>query len=186
VDETAVAAAAVVAVAAIVVAAATATVTVVVAMGSNGGGGGVGSKGDSDGRGDNGDDIDNCGSCDSDGDDDGNDAVNDEDDGHDDDDTTVAAVRALGSTKTLWTIKNHHNSTAGEKNFCSPPPSKSPRCLQGGGAPSMKVEVSSSFLLSAHVSKVFTFQKFCSTYIHRNSILQKTYREGIGIAYIHT
>ncbi len=41
------------------------------------------------------------------------------------------------------------------------------------GPPSMKVEVSSSFLLSAHVSKIFTFQIFCSTYIHRNSIVQK-------------
>jgi hypothetical protein len=50
----------------------------------------------------------------------------------------------------------------------------------------MKVEVSSSFLLSAHVSKIFTFRIFCSTYIHRNSIVQKTYGEGIGIAYIHT
>jgi hypothetical protein len=74
------------------------------------------SKGDSDGRGSDGDDVNNCSSCDSDGDDDGNDAVNDEDHGHDDDDTTVAAVRALGATKTLRTIKNHHNSTAGEKN----------------------------------------------------------------------
>ncbi len=37
----------------------------------------------------------------------------------------------------------------------------------------MKVEVSSLFLLSAHVSKIFTFQIFCSTYIHRNSIVQK-------------
>jgi hypothetical protein len=50
----------------------------------------------------------------------------------------------------------------------------------GSGAPSMKVEVLLSFLLSAHVSKIFTF------YIHRNSIVQKTYRERIGIAYIHT
>jgi hypothetical protein len=50
----------------------------------------------------------------------------------------------------------------------------------------MKVEVLSSFLLSAHVSRVFTFQIFCSTYIHRNSIVQKKYGEGIGIAYIHT
>ncbi len=78
--------------------------------------GGVGSKGDSDGRGNNGDDVDNCGSCDSDGDDDGNDAINDEDNGHDNNDTTVAAVRASGATQTLRTIKNHHNSTAGEKN----------------------------------------------------------------------
>jgi hypothetical protein len=40
----------------------------------------------------------------------------------------------------------------------------------------MKVEVSSSFLLSAHVSKIFTFQIFCSTYIHRNSIVKKNLR----------
>jgi hypothetical protein len=37
----------------------------------------------------------------------------------------------------------------------------------------MKVEVSSSFLLSAHVSKIFTYQIFCSIHIHRNSIVQK-------------
>jgi hypothetical protein len=42
-----------------------------------------------------------------------------------------------------------------------------------GGAPSMKVEVSSLFLLSAHVGKIFTFRIFCSTYIHGNSIVQK-------------
>jgi hypothetical protein len=29
---------------------------------------------------------------------------------------TVVAVRALGATKTLRTIKNHHSSAAGEKN----------------------------------------------------------------------
>ncbi len=78
--------------------------------------GGIGSKGDSDGRGDNGDDVNNCSSCDNDGDDNSNDAVNDEDDSHEDDDMAVAVVRALVATKTLRTIKNHHNSTAGEKN----------------------------------------------------------------------
>ncbi len=40
--------------------------------------------------------------------------------------------------------------------------------------PSIKVEVLSSFLSSAHVSKIFTFQIYCSAYIHRNSIVQKT------------
>ncbi len=42
--------------------------------------------------------------------------------------------------------------------------------------PSMKVEFSLSFLLPAHVSKIFKFQIFCSTYIHRNSIVQKNVR----------
>jgi hypothetical protein len=54
-----------------------------------------------------------------------------------------------------------------------PPPKKAQVFLWGGGAPSMKVEVLSSFLLSAHVSKIFTFRIFFSTYIHRNSIVQK-------------
>jgi hypothetical protein len=40
--------------------------------------------------------------------------------------------------------------------------------------------------LEGHVSKIFTLLIFCSTYIHSNSIVQKTYREGIGISYIHT
>ncbi len=39
--------------------------------------------------------------------------------------------------------------------------------------PSMMVEVLLSFLSSAHLSKIFTFQIFCSTYIHRNLIVQK-------------
>jgi hypothetical protein len=48
---------------------------------------------------------------------------------------------------------------------------KSGPCPRFDGPPSiMKVEVLSSFLLSAHVSKIFTFQIFCSTYIQRNSI----------------
>jgi hypothetical protein len=68
----------------------------------HGGGGGVDSKGNSNSRGDDGDNINNCGSCDSDVDKDGDDAIYDEDDGHDNDDTTVAAVRALVATKTLW------------------------------------------------------------------------------------
>ncbi len=42
----------------------------------------------------------NSGSCDSNGEDNGDDAGNDEDDGHDNNDTTVAAVRAAGVTKT--------------------------------------------------------------------------------------
>ncbi len=78
--------------------------------------GSISSKGDSNSRGDSGDNVDNCSSCDSDGDDDSDDAVDDEDYGHDNDDMTVAAVRASGATKKLRTIKNHHNSTAGEKN----------------------------------------------------------------------
>ncbi len=68
---------------------------------SNCWGGGVGSKGDSNGSGDDSNDGDNCGSCDIDGDDNGNDTGNDEEDGHDNDDTTVAAVRAAGATKTI-------------------------------------------------------------------------------------
>ena len=51
---------------------------------------------------------------------------------------------------------------------------------------SIKVEVLSLFLSSAHVYKIFTFRIFCSTYIHRNSIVQKMSGEGFGIAYIHT
>jgi hypothetical protein len=42
--------------------------------------------------------------------------------------------------------------------------------------PSMKVEVLPLFLSSAHVSKIFTFQIFYSTYIHRNSLIQKNVR----------
>ncbi len=67
---------------------------------SNCWGGGVGSEGNSDGSGDDSNDGNNSGSCNSDGDDDGNGAGNDEEDGHDDRDTTVAAVRAAGATKT--------------------------------------------------------------------------------------
>ncbi len=67
---------------------------------SDGWGGGVGSKGNSNGSSDNSNDSNNGGSCNRDGDDDGNDAGNDEEDGHGNDDTTVAAVRAAGATKT--------------------------------------------------------------------------------------
>ncbi len=56
---------------------------------------------------------------------------------------------------------------------------KSGPCPRFDGPPTMKVEVSSSFLLSAHVSKIFTFQIICSTYIQRNSIVQKNIRRRI-------
>ncbi len=97
--------------------------------------GGISSKGNSDGRGNVGDDVDNCGSWDSDGDDDGSDAINDEDNNHDDDDTSVAAVRASGATKALRTIKSHHNSTAGEKNWCFYFPQKKPKMFAGRWCP---------------------------------------------------
>ncbi len=68
--------------------------------GSNGWGGGIGSKGNSNGSSNDSNDGDNSGSCNNYADDDGNDAGNDEEDSHDDNDTTVAAVRAVGATKT--------------------------------------------------------------------------------------
>jgi hypothetical protein len=53
---------------------------------------------------DNGNNGNNGSSCDSDGDVDGDNTGNDEDNGHDDNDTAVAAVRAVGATKTTMVI----------------------------------------------------------------------------------
>ncbi len=90
---------------------------------SDGWGGSVGSKSDSNGSGDSSDNGNNSGSCDSDGDDNGDDAGNDEEDGHDDDDTTVAAVRAAGATKTTLFESNgrghKQQSTKGPILSCS-------------------------------------------------------------------
>jgi hypothetical protein len=62
---------------------------------------------------------------------------------------------------------------------------KSGPCPQFDGIPPSpihKVEVLLSFLSSAHVSKIFTFRIFFSTYIHRKSIVQiNIQRRGVVI-----